>query len=52
MNDVIRDEKFVEIIYRVTDQKSGQILTSIEFPLGYVHGRNDVLAPHVLKVRR
>ncbi len=49
MNEVIRDEKFVEIVYRVTDQKSGQILTAVDFPLGYVHGRNDVLAPHVLE---
>jgi FKBP-type peptidyl-prolyl cis-trans isomerase SlyD len=49
MSDVIQTDKFVEIIYRVTDRKSDQVLTSVEFPLGYVHGRNDVLAPHVLK---
>ncbi|MGI9374459.1 MAG: FKBP-type peptidyl-prolyl cis-trans isomerase [Hyphomicrobiales bacterium] len=49
MSDVVEDEKFVEIIYKVMDEKSGQILTSIEFPLGYVHGQNDVLASYVLK---
>ena len=49
MSDVVEDEKFVEIIYKVVDEKSGQILTSIEFPLGYVHGQNDVLASYVLK---
>jgi FKBP-type peptidyl-prolyl cis-trans isomerase SlyD len=49
MSDVIQTDKFVEIVYKVTDRKSDQVLTSVEFPLGYVHGRNDVLAPHVLK---
>jgi FKBP-type peptidyl-prolyl cis-trans isomerase SlyD len=49
MSDFIQSNKFVEITYRVTDRKSGQVLTAVEFPLGYVHGRNDVLAPHVLK---
>lgn len=49
MNEVIQIDKFVEIIYKVIDQKTGKFLTGIEFPLGYVHGRNDVLAPHVLK---
>jgi len=49
MNDIIQDNKFVELTYKVVDQKSGQVLTAVEFPLGYVHGRNEVLAPHVLK---
>ncbi|MCG6857175.1 MAG: hypothetical protein LJE67_03835 [Salaquimonas sp.] len=49
MNEIIQDSKFVELTYKVTDEKSGQMLTAVEFPLGYVHGRNDVLAPHVLK---
>lgn len=49
MSDIIQANKFVEITYEVTDRKSGQVLTAVEFPLGYVHGRNDVLAPHVLK---
>jgi FKBP-type peptidyl-prolyl cis-trans isomerase SlyD len=47
MNDVIGTNKYVELTYEVIDQKSGQVLTSVEFPLGYVHGVNTVLAPQV-----
>ena len=49
MSELIQDHKFVELTYKVIDRNSGQVLTAIEFPLGYVHGRNDVLAPHVLR---
>ena len=49
MSEIIQDNKFVELTYKVIDQKSGQVLTSVEFPLGYVHGQNDALAPHVLE---
>jgi FKBP-type peptidyl-prolyl cis-trans isomerase SlyD len=45
---IIEDDKFVELTYRVIDQKSGDVLTTVEFPLGYVQGRNDVLAPQVM----
>lgn len=48
MSEVIQDDKLVELIYQVIDKKSGEVLTSVEYPLGYVHGHNDVLAPHVL----
>ena len=47
MGDVIRTGKFVELTYKVTDRKSGHVLTRVEFPLGYVHGRNEILAPSV-----
>jgi FKBP-type peptidyl-prolyl cis-trans isomerase SlyD len=47
MKDVIETNKYVELIYKVIDQKSGQELTSVEFPLGYVHGVNEVLSPQV-----
>ena len=47
MKDVIETNKYVELIYEVIDQKSGQTLTSVEFPLGYVHGVNMVLSPQV-----
>lgn len=47
MSDYIEDGKFVELTYRVSDKKSGQVLTCVEFPLGYVHGHNEVLAPFV-----
>ncbi|MBU2582228.1 MAG: peptidylprolyl isomerase [Alphaproteobacteria bacterium] len=49
MTEVIQDNKFVELTYQVRDEKTGQVLTAVEFPLGYVHGQNDVLAPHVLE---
>jgi FKBP-type peptidyl-prolyl cis-trans isomerase SlyD len=44
---VIRDGKFVELTYKVTDRKTGHVLTRVEFPLGYVHGHNEILAPSV-----
>ena len=47
MKDVIETNKYVELTYEVIDQKSGQVLTSVEFPLGYVHGVNTVLSPQV-----
>ncbi len=47
MKDVIETNKYVELTYEVIDQKSGQVLTSVEFPLGYVHGVNMVLSPQV-----
>ena len=49
MTDVIQDGKFVELTYKVTDGKSGDVLTAVEFPLGYVHGHNEILAPSVHK---
>ena len=47
MGEAILDGKFVELTYKVTDRKSGHVLTTVEFPLGYVHGHNEVLAPMV-----
>ena len=49
MNETIQDGKFVELTYKVIDKKSGHVLTRVEFPLGYVHGHNEVLAPSVHK---
>ena len=46
-SEVIREGKFVELTYKVTDRKSGHVITRVEFPLGYVHGYNEVLAPSV-----
>jgi len=46
-SETVRDGKFVELTYKVTDRKSGQVLTRVEFPLGYVHGHNEILAPSV-----
>ena len=47
MRESIRDGKFVELTYKVLDGKTGHVLTSVEFPLGYVHGHNEILAPSV-----
>ncbi len=48
-SEAIRDGKFVELTYKVTDRRSGQVLTRVEFPLGYVHGHNEILSPSVHK---
>lgn len=47
MSEIIRDGQFVELTYKVTDKKLGHVLTRVEFPLGYVHGHNEILAPSV-----
>ena len=47
MSETIRDGKFVDLTYKVTDRKTGHVLTRVEFPLGYVHGHNEILAPTV-----
>jgi len=49
MSEPIQDGKFVELTYQVTDRKSGSVLTRVEFPLGYIHGHNEILAPSVHK---
>ncbi len=46
---VVREGKLVELTYKVTDRKTGHVLTRVEFPLGYVHGHNEILAPSVHK---
>ncbi|MEO7743160.1 MAG: peptidylprolyl isomerase [Usitatibacter sp.] len=47
MNPTIHDGKLVELTYKVIDRKSGNVLTCVEFPLGYVHGHNEILAPSI-----
>lgn len=47
MSERIRDGKFVELTYKVTDRTSGRVLSCVEFPLGYIHGHNEILAPSV-----
>jgi len=48
MKQTIRDDSFVELSYRILDQKTGAVLTAVEFPLGYVQGRNSVLDPRIM----
>lgn len=47
MTDIVEDGKFVELTYKVTDAKTDLLLTSVEFPLGYIHGHTEILAPFV-----
>jgi FKBP-type peptidyl-prolyl cis-trans isomerase SlyD len=47
VSESIRAGKFVELTYQVTDRRTGHVLTRVEFPLGYVHGHNEILAPSV-----
>ena len=47
MQETIQDNKYVELTYKVIDKKTGNVLTLVEFPLGYVHGANEIVAPAV-----
>lgn len=47
MSEIIEDNKYVELTYKVVDKKTGNILTLVEFPLGYVHGATEVLLPAI-----
>jgi len=49
MSDTIENEKFVELNYKVIDTKTGAVLVTVEYPLGYVHGVNDVMSEAVTK---
>ena len=49
MSDTIQNEKFVELNYKVIDEKTGDVLVTVDYPLGYVHGVNDVLPEQVTK---
>jgi FKBP-type peptidyl-prolyl cis-trans isomerase SlyD len=44
MTDTIQDNKLVELNYKVLDKKTGQLLSTVEFPISYVHGADQVLA--------
>ncbi|MDB3971914.1 peptidylprolyl isomerase [Candidatus Thioglobus sp.] len=48
MADFIEESKYVELIYKVVDRKTGNVFSNIEYPVGYVHGANDVLGKDVL----
>jgi FKBP-type peptidyl-prolyl cis-trans isomerase SlyD len=49
MSDTIQNEKFVELNYRVIDKKTGDVLVTVDYPLAYVHGVNDVISEQVAK---
>ena len=46
--EVIAPGKYVELKYQVIDSKNKSVLTEVEFPIGYVHGVNEILAPPVM----
>jgi len=47
MEDPVADGKLVELTYQVIDVKSKSVLTEVEYPIGYLHGINEILAPQV-----
>ena len=49
IKDIITDGKYVELKYQVIDARTESVLTEVEYPLGYVHGVNEVLAPAVMQ---
>ena len=49
MSDTIDNEKFVELNYKVIDEKTGDVLVTVDYPIGYVHGVNDVMNEDVTK---
>ena len=49
IKDIITNGKYVELKYQVIDRKTDSLLTEVEFPLGYVHGVNEILAPDVMR---
>ena len=49
MSDTIQNENFVELNYKVIDKKTGDVLVTVDYPLGYVHGVNDVMSEQVTK---
>ena len=49
MTECIQTNKFVELRYKTIDKKTGDVLTLVEYPIGYVHGANDTLSPEVIE---
>jgi FKBP-type peptidyl-prolyl cis-trans isomerase SlyD len=48
MEEPVADGKLVELTYQVVDAKTSSVLTEVEYPIGYVHGVNEILAPPVM----
>ncbi len=48
MSDTIKENKFVELSYKVIDQKTGETLVAVEYPIGYVHGKDCALDQSVV----
>ena len=46
--EVISENKFVELTYKIINQSNGNIISQVETPLGYVHGDNSPLFEQVM----
>ncbi|VAW80383.1 FKBP-type peptidyl-prolyl cis-trans isomerase SlyD [hydrothermal vent metagenome] len=49
MSDTIEKEKFVELNYKIIDEKTSDVLVTVDYPIGYVHGINDVMNEEVTR---
>ncbi|MDW3095477.1 MAG: peptidylprolyl isomerase [Gammaproteobacteria bacterium] len=47
MKDIVTNGKLVELTYKIIDSKSNEVLTSVEYPIGYIHGVTEAFAPQV-----
>lgn len=47
MQEMIQENKYVELTYKTIDKRTGSVLTHVEYPIGYVHGASDALSPEV-----
>lgn len=47
IHNIISEGKFVELTYKVIDSKTASVLTQVEYPIGYIHGVTEALAPEV-----
>lgn len=47
IEDAVANGKYVELMYKVLDADTKSVLTQVDYPIGYVHGVNEVLAPAV-----
>ncbi len=49
MKETIQKNKYVELNYKTVDKKTGEVLTHVEYPIGYVHGSEETaLSPEVM----
>lgn len=46
--NIVQDNKLVEVKYKIIDKKSADTLIEVEYPIGYVHGVNSVLSSDVM----
>ena len=50
MKDAIAENKYVELKYRVIDEKTQEPLVCVDFPIPYIHGHNDILSPEIMRM--